>query len=87
VHERPEETTVYVKLLGEGTDTWRPVPAEQLGQRRYRMLSTHNYDPEDEAWEFLPGTVAICEPRQLSDGVYLVAIRSACGLALSRLPR
>jgi len=72
-----DRTTVYVKLLEEGTNTWRPVPAEDLGQRRYRLLPTDDYDPENEAWEFLPGTVAICEPRQLSDGVYLVAIGSA----------
>jgi hypothetical protein len=69
--------TVYVKLLDEGTDVWRPVPAEDLGQRQYRMLPTDNYDPDDEAWEFLPGTVTICEPRQLSDGVYLVAVGAA----------
>jgi hypothetical protein len=70
-------TTVYVKLLDEGTDVWRPVPAEDLGQRRYRLLPTDTYDPEDEAWEFPPGTVATCEARQLSDGVYLVAVHAA----------
>jgi hypothetical protein len=74
---RPERTTVYVQLLDEGTPTWRPAPAVDLGEGQYRLLPTDNYDPEDEVWEFLPGTVAICEPRQLSDGVYLVAIRSA----------
>jgi hypothetical protein len=73
----PERTTVYVKLLDEGIDAWRPVLAEDLGQRRYRLLPTDDYDPDDETWEFPPGTVAICEPRQLSDGVYLVAIGSA----------
>jgi len=70
-------TTVYVKLLNEGIDVWRPVPAEDLAQRRYRLLPTDNYDPDDEIWEFLPGTIAICEPRQLSDGICLVAIRAA----------
>ena len=74
---RPDRTTVYVKLLDEGVDVWRPVPAEDLGQRRYRILPTDNYDPDDETWEFLPGTAAVCEPRQLSDGIYLVAIRTA----------
>jgi hypothetical protein len=69
--------TVYVKLLDEATDVWRPVPAEALGQRRYRLLPTDKYDPEDETWEFLPGTDAVCEPRQLSDGIHLVTIRAA----------
>ena len=77
MESRPERTTVYVKLKDEGTDVWRPAPAEDLGEDQYRLLPTDDYDPEDEAWEFPPGTVAICEPRQLSDGVYLVAIRSA----------
>lgn len=67
---------MYVKLLGEGVDVWRPVPAEALGRSRYRLHPTDDYDPADEAWEFLPGAAAICEPRQLSDGVYLVAIRA-----------
>lgn len=75
-------TTVYVKLLDEGVDVWRPVPAEVLGQRQYRLLPTDNYDPDDEIWEFLPGTAVICEPRKLSDGICLVAIRAARDPAL-----
>jgi hypothetical protein len=66
-----------VKLLDESTDGWRPVPAEDLGLGRYRLLPTDDYDPEDETWEFLPGTVAICEPRQLSGGIHLVAVAVA----------
>jgi hypothetical protein len=73
----PERTTVYVKLLDEGIDVWRPVPAEDFGESRYRLLPTDSYDPDDETWEFLPGTAVVCEPRQLSDGIYLVATRTA----------
>jgi hypothetical protein len=72
-----ERTTVYVKLFDEGVDVWRPVPAEDLGRHRYRLLSPDNYDPHDETWEFLPGTAVVCEPRQLSDGIHMVAIRVA----------
>ena len=66
---------MYVELLGEGTPTWRPTSAESLGQGRYRLLPTDNYDPEDETWQFLPGTVVTCEKRRLSGGVCLVAVR------------
>jgi hypothetical protein len=76
MESRPVRATVCVQLLDEGTPTWRPAPVEDLGESQYRLLPTDNYDPEDEAWEFLAGTVVICEPRQLSDGIYLVAIRS-----------
>jgi hypothetical protein len=75
VEASTERTTVYVELLEEGVPTWRPTAAESLGKGRYRLLPTDIYDPEDETWQFLPGTVVACEERRLSDGVYLVAVR------------
>jgi hypothetical protein len=26
----------------------------------YKLLPTSNYDPEDEQWQFLPGTIVHC---------------------------
>jgi hypothetical protein len=69
--------TVYVRLLDEGVDTWRPVPATNMSNGLYRLLATENYDPEDENWEFLPGATVEAEVRQLSDGPTLVAVRLA----------
>lgn len=48
---------VYITLLEEGTDTIRPTQAENLGEGLYKLLPTPWYDPEDEIWEFVPGTV------------------------------
>ncbi len=48
---------IYVVLLEEGTDTIRGTQAIPLGSGLYKLLPTPDYDPEDEVWEFLPGTV------------------------------
>lgn len=68
---------IYVQLLHEGTDTWRPTEGVQTGAMRYRLLPTPGYDPTDEEWEFVPGSVVECEERVLSVGRVLVAMRRA----------
>lgn len=68
-----EQTTVYVRLLDEGVDVWRPVPAIDLGNRRYRLLATGDYDPETETWEYLPGTTVMGEVQVKSGGQIMVA--------------
>jgi len=70
------QRTIYVYLLDEGTDVWRPVAAEELRDGVYRIIS-ENPDPDDERWEFPPGSVVRCEDRQLSDGRFLVAVARA----------
>jgi hypothetical protein len=65
---------VYVKLLDEGVDVWRPVEATALADGRYRLEPTVDYDPELETWEFLPGSTVRCELRRLSSGPALVAV-------------
>ena len=49
--------TIYIELLDEGVPTWRPAEAEVLGDGRYRIIRPDDYDPEVEAWKFIPGTV------------------------------
>lgn len=51
------QATVYVQLLDEGTPTVRPTQAIDMGGGLYKLLPTPNYDPEDEKWEFLPGSI------------------------------
>lgn len=67
-----QSVTVYVALLNEGVDVWRPVEAEPT-PAGYRLLQTPDCDPDDEAWEFPPGSFVRCEVRRLSSGPALVA--------------
>ncbi len=67
---------IYVALLDEGTDVWRPVPAWRVDDSTYIVLRPGWYDPEDERWEFPPGTTVICEPKTITDGTILAAVRA-----------
>lgn len=73
----PTTEQVYVPLLDEGVDVWRPTQAEKLADGSYRLLPTADYDSDIEKWEFLPGTRVFCEPKILSKGKVLAAVRSA----------
>ena len=63
---------IYVYLLDENIDTWRPVEAEHLGGDRYRITSV-NASPEDEHWQFNNGDVVRCSNRVLLAGLAVVA--------------
>ena len=67
-----QTTTIYLYLLNEGTDVWRPVEAQHLGEDRYRILS-ENEEPDDEEWQFPSGAVVRCRQQRLSGGDRLVA--------------
>ena len=54
-------TRIYIYLLDEGTPTVRPTEAIDLGGGRYKILPTDSYNPNDETWEFLPGSIVRCE--------------------------
>ena len=64
--------TIYVALLDEGTDVWRPVAAESAGPDIYRIAREQRYDPSVETWEFEPGETVRCERRTFSDGVQAI---------------
>src|SRR5438874_1063470 len=68
---------IYIPLLDEGVDVWRPTLAQRLIDGSHLVLQTPNYDPEDEKWEFPPGSRVICEPKRLSRGRVLAAVRFA----------
>jgi hypothetical protein len=68
---------IYVALLDEGTDVWRPVPAHQVNDVTYILLRPENYDADDERWEFPPGSVVHCERRNTRDGEIIAAVRKA----------
>lgn len=64
---------VYVHLLNEGTTVLRPVDSLQVGNGRYLLQKPEDYDPEDEEWEFLPGSLVLCEKELHEDSKILVA--------------
>lgn len=55
------ETTIYMPLLDEGTDVWRPVTAEDLGSGRYRVTTR---TPGDEVWSYPSGAIVIVDDAQ-----------------------
>lgn len=66
--------TVYVRLLNEGTDVFRPTLADLTLDGLYMLRATEDYDSEDEQWEFLPGQVVRCKVMALHGGNRLVAV-------------
>ncbi len=66
---------IYIALVDEGIEAWRPVPALRLEADTYVILRPDDYDPMFETWQFPPGTMVICEQKQLSDGIFPVAVR------------
>jgi len=69
---------IYVALLHEGVDVWRPVQAERVSDSTYRILNQH-YDRSIESWQFEPGDVVLCEMVESSDGRILAATKKAAG--------
>jgi hypothetical protein len=71
-----EHDTIYVALLDEGIDVWRPVDAERLAPDRYLILE-QDYNPGIERWEFEPGTVVRCRKEKRDGRSILVATEAA----------
>lgn len=70
-----KQVEVFVELLDEGIPTWRPTMAIPLGGSLFQILATPNYDPENEAWTFLPDTTIALEKKVFSDGKERFAAR------------
>ncbi len=66
---------IYVKLLNEGTEVYRPVPAERISVSVYVIDHAAPYDTADETWEYPPGSRVHVRPRLLGGELKLVAIR------------
>lgn len=69
---RADQVTLNVRLLDEAVDVWRPALATPMGDGRFRLAIAQV--PEDELWEFAPGTVVTGEPKELSGGIVQVAM-------------
>jgi hypothetical protein len=66
---------IFVRLLDEGTEVFRPTRALNLGNGLFRLEATSDYDPETETWEFLPGSEVRGEIRSSESGRHLIAVR------------
>lgn len=51
---------IFVRLLHEGVEVWRPVQADHLYDDVYR-ITDQPYDREVETWQFEPGNDVVCE--------------------------
>jgi hypothetical protein len=70
-----DRETIFIALLDEGTDVWRPVEAIRVGNGVYEIPADISI-PADEHWPFSPGQVVACEARKFADGTFgLAAVR------------
>lgn len=47
---------LHVRLLNDGTEAFRPTRGLKLGGGLFKLVASPDYDPNDETWEYLPGT-------------------------------
>jgi hypothetical protein len=64
--------TIYVALLDEGVEVWRPVQALRRAGDLFQIVSKN--DSETETWEFPSGALVRCVEKQLQDGLRIVAV-------------
>ena len=57
---------IFVALLNEGVDAWRPVDATLVGGSVYRISGAP--ESAEEHWEFDRDELVRCEMRDFSDG-------------------
>ena len=65
---------VFIPLLNEGTDVLRPTQGLVLRPDEVQVLTTPDYDPTIEEWEFPPGTRVQCH-REVRGGRELLVAR------------
>ena len=68
MREAKEDVTIYVKLLNEVVDVWRPVIAVAIRGDIYQIRPEQNYPREIEVWPFNPGMYVRCEQRTFQNG-------------------
>jgi hypothetical protein len=67
-------TKIYIQLLDEGTTVYRPTQAVSMGNATFLVLPTSDYDPDDEVWEFLPGSLVACD-KEIKGGEEILIAR------------
>jgi hypothetical protein len=56
---------IYVRLLDEGTDVYRPVSAVRVGKGMFKIGPNLDVDFNDEEWEFPPGATVLVEDAEI----------------------
>ena len=69
-------TTIYIRLMDESVDVWRPVSARQVGGEIY-IIDANAALPRGEAWEFTPGPRVRCQWRTFAEGEGFAAVELA----------
>jgi hypothetical protein len=69
-----KKTQVYVRLLKEGTEVFRPTLAVDLGDGFFKLMATPEYDPNDEDWEIPPNTTVRIVMHHGSSGEFPLAV-------------
>jgi hypothetical protein len=69
-----EVEEIFVRLLDESVEVWRPVRARHLGDDRY-LIVEQPYERELERWEFAPQEEVVCAMVPADDGAILAAVR------------
>lgn len=70
-----KEKTIYTRLLNEGTDVYRPVPSLIIEDNVHKITGDHIFDPDDEEWEYPPGTIVFVEKKEIGGEELLVAVK------------
>jgi hypothetical protein len=68
---------VYVKLLNEGTEVYRPVPSRRIADDIFLLCGADIYNREDEEWEFEPGSAVKVIEKAFARGRGLLAFARA----------
>ena len=69
---------IFVGLIGEGVDAWRPAQAEKITGNVYKIVA-QPYNREIETWAFEPGESVVCEFIETSEGRILAATSRSMG--------
>ena len=64
--------SIFVALLDEGVDVWRPVQARPLTGGLFRIVGVEA-DVSGESWQFPAGAIVRCEERRFGDGTIATA--------------
>jgi hypothetical protein len=56
---------IFMPLLNEGADCWRPVNAKEHSEGMFEILGVM---PAGEEWQFAPGKRVRCRPKPFADG-------------------
>ena len=67
------EKYIYVLLLDEGIDVWRPVRAIEVSPATFKIIEPES-QKVGETWQFHEGQEVVVETRQLNGDQVLVAV-------------